>query len=205
MNRFLLIIAALLAAFLGWRWFNPVAAPDLEPVSSKGAGNGNIGELLDNMDRATRFPPLAAYHAISARPLFFNKRRPPPPYVPDKTGGKKPGPPRKTGKPRVQLSAIVRVGDQVYALVQGGRSKDSRRVRVNEDIDGWKVVRIDEDRLVLSNGSETETLLLRNYKPVKPVKQAAKKAAGGAARPGSKNRKHRAREAQPPPAGTRRR
>jgi len=99
-NRFLLIIAALLAVFLGWRWFNPVAAPDLEPVSSKGAGNGNIGELLDNMDRATRFPPLAAYHAISARPLFFNKRRPPPPYVPDKTGGKKPGPPRKTGKTR---------------------------------------------------------------------------------------------------------
>ena len=205
MNRFLLVIAALLAAFLGWRWFNPIAAPDLEPVSSKGAGDGDIGELLDRMDRTAKFPPLAAYHVISARPLFFSKRRPPPPYVPEKDGGRKPGPSRKTGKPRVQLSAIVRVGDQVYALVKGGKNKGNRRVRVNEDIDGWKVVRIDEDRLVLSNGSETETLLLRNYKPVKPVKQAPKKAAGGAARPGSRNRKKRTQGTQPPPAGTPRR
>ena len=205
MNRLLLIIAALLAAFLSWRWFNPVAAPDLEPVSAKGTENGNIGELLDNMDRTASFPSLAAYHAISARPLFFSKRRPPPPYVPEKGGGQKPGPSRKTGKPRVQLSAIVRVGDQVYALVQGGKNKGSKRVRVNEDIDGWKVVSIDKDRLVLNNGSETETLLLRNYKPVKPVKQAPKKAAGGAARPKSKNRKDRGRGAQLPPAGTPRR
>ncbi len=205
MNRLLLVIAALLAAFLGWRWFNPVAAPDLAPVSSKGGGDSDIGELLDSMDLTARFPPLAAYHAISARPLFFSKRRPPPPYVPEKRGGKKPGPARKTGKPRVQLSAIVRVGDQAYALVQGGKNKGSRRVRVNEEIDGWKVVRIDEDRLVLSNGSETEALLLRNYKPVKPVKQAPKKAAGAPARAKPKNRKDRARGGQPPPAGTPRR
>ncbi len=202
MNRFLLIIAALLAAFLGWRWFNPVTAPELEPASSKGAGNGDIGELLDNMNLAASFPPLAAYQAISARPLFFSQRRPPPPYVPEKGGGRKPGPSRKTGKPRIQLSAIVRIGDQVYALVRGGRNKGSRRVRVNDDIDGWKVVSIDADRLVLNSGSETETLLLRNYKPVKPVKQAPKKAA----RPGAKNRKDKGRRrAKPPPAETRRR
>jgi len=203
-NRLLLVIAALAAAFLGWRWFNPVAAPELEPAAPGKVGDDNIGALLDSMDRAAGFPPLAAYQAISARPLFFSKRRPPPPYVPEKGGGKKPGPTHRVGKLRIQLSAIVRVGNQTFALVRGGRDKGMQRVQVNQEIDGWKVVRIDEDRMVLRNGTETETLLLRNYKPVKPVKQAPKKPAAGTAKPRPKGRSA-GRQAQPPPAGTPRR
>ncbi|BAO43427.1 hypothetical protein [Thiolapillus brandeum] len=201
MNRFLFMMAMLLAVFIGWRWFNPVAAPKPEPLPAPGVSGGDVGALLKNMDRVTGFPPLAAYHAISARPLFFSKRRPPPPYVAEKGGGRKPGPSRKTGKPRVQLSGVISVGNQTYALLKGGKNKGTRRVRVGEDIDGWTVISIEKDKLVLRNGTETESLLLWNYKPVKPVKQAPKKAVKRTARPPVKNTNGQTARQRPVPTG----
>jgi hypothetical protein len=200
-NRVLLFMAVLLLAFIGWRWFNPLAEPRLEALPPPGADGGDIEKLLKSMDRVAGFPTLAAYSAISNRPLFFSKRRPPPPYIADKTGGKKPGPTRRTGKPRVQLSAIISIGNQTYALVQGGKKKGARRVRLGDEIDGWTVAAIDKDKLVLRNGSETETLLLWNYRPVKPVKQTPKKPA----KPRSGTDKNRKPEAAPPSGSTPRR
>jgi len=198
MNRFLFMVAVVLAAFLGWRWFNPVAEPELEPLPPPGVDGADIGKLLKSMDRVSGFPPLAAYHAISARPLFFSKRRPPPPYVPETGGGRKPLPPHKAGKPRAQLSGVISIGNQRYALLKGGKNKGTRRVRVGEEIDGWMVVSIEKDKLVLRNGTETESLLLWNYKPVKPVKKAPKKPSKRTARPPA--RKGNGRVARPRPA-----
>ncbi len=198
MNRFLLTVAVVLAAFLGWRWLNPVAEPELELLPPSGADGADMGKLLKSMDRVSGFPPLAAYHAISARPLFFSKRRPPPPYVPEKGGGRKPGPSHKAGKPRVQLSGVISIGNQTYALLKGGKNKGSKRVRVGEEIDGWTVVSIEKDKLILRNGTETESLLLWNYKPVKPVKKAPKKPSKRTVRPPARNANGRV--ARPRPA-----
>jgi len=203
-KRFLLIVAVLLAVFIGWRWLNPVAKPRLEALPPPQADGADLEKLMKSLDRVSGFPALAAYSAISNRPLFFSKRRPPLPYVPAKGSGKKPGPVRKTGKPRVQLSAIISIGGQTYALVQGGKKKGTRRVRLGEDIDGWTVASIDKDKLVLRNGTETETLLLWNYKPVKPVKQTPRKA-GGAAKPRLPSNKNRRPPAAPPSGATPRR
>ncbi|WP_456376816.1 hypothetical protein [Thiolapillus sp.] len=173
-----LVIIVLLLGILAWRWYFPPQAPVIAVNTVQGQGGDEIKTLLDSMDRVSGFPAKEAYQLVSDRPLFFSKRRPPPPYVPTPPGKKPPiKPPRKIGKPRMQLSAIIVVGEQKYALVKGGRQKGSRRVRVGEEVDGWKVTRIETDRLVLSNGGETEELLLRNYRPVVPVKSMPKPPA----------------------------
>ncbi len=178
MKKLWLTLAMLLLGFLAWRWHFPPQAPQFAAHSAREQGEEQIKTLLDSMDRVSGFPPQEVYQVIAERPLFFNKRRPPPPYVPTPPGAKPTiKPPRKVGKPRVQLSAIVIVGEQKYALVRGGRQKGSRRVRVGEEVDGWKVASIGADRLVLSNGGETEELLLRNYRPVMPVKSVPKPPA----------------------------
>ncbi len=175
MKKLWLTIAVLLLGFLAWRWYFPPQPPKVAVNAVQEQKGDQINALLDSMDRVSGFPPQAAYQPIADRPLFFNKRRPPPPYVPAPPGKKSPiKPKRKVGKPRMQLSAIIVIGKQKYALVKGGRQKGSRRIHVGEEVDGWKVTRIDADRLVLSNGSETEELLLRNYRPVVPVKPVPK-------------------------------
>jgi len=170
-----LTIVMLLLGFLAWRWYFPPQAPKIAVNAVQEQKEDEIKTLLDSMDRVSGFPPQEVYQSIAERPLFFNKRRPPPPYVPAPPGKKPPArPPRKLGKPRMQLSAIIAIGEQKYALVKGGRQKGSRRVRVGDEVDGWKVTRIDADRLVLSSGNETEELLLRNYRPVVPVKSVSR-------------------------------
>jgi len=185
-----LVLIALLLGFLAWRWYFPPQAPRVATDAAVEQNGEQIKALLDSMDRVSDFPPQSAYQTIAERPLFFNKRRPPPPYVPTPPGAKPTiKPPRKVGKPRMQLSAIIVVGKEKYALVKGGRQKGSRRVRVGDEVDGWKVTGIEADRLVLRNGGETEELLLRNYRPVVPVKSlpkppvAKKKNAAGKAAP----------------------
>ncbi|WP_457669231.1 hypothetical protein [Thiolapillus sp.] len=177
MRKLWLLISILLLGFLGWRWFYPPQAPQVTVNATPGKQTDEIKVLLDSMDRVAGFPAQEAYQPIGERPLFFNKRRPPPPYVPAPPGRKPPSrPPRKIGKPRIQLSAVIIVGKEKYALIKGGRQRNSRRVRVGEEVDGWKVTSIDQSKLVLSNGSETEEVLLRNYKPVLPVKTSPKRS-----------------------------
>ncbi|HID44716.1 MAG TPA: hypothetical protein EYP34_03030 [Chromatiaceae bacterium] len=171
----------LLLGFLAWRWYFPPQAPQISTHAVPGKNGDEIKMLLDSMDRVSGFPAQEAYQTIGERPLFFSKRRPPPPYVPAPPGKKPPPrPPRKIGKPRIQLSAVIIVGTEKYALIKGGKERRSRRVRVGEEVDGWKVTSIDAGKLVLSNGSETENVLLRNYKPVLPVKSPSRKPAKSA-------------------------
>ncbi|WP_456407143.1 hypothetical protein [Thiolapillus sp.] len=197
MKKLWLLVVVLLLAFLAWRWYFPPQAPAIAVNTAQGQEGDEIKALLDSMDRVSDFPPRESYQAIADRPLFFSKRRPPPPYVPAPPGKKPPPkPPRKMGKPRFQLSAVIIVGDKKYALIKGGRQKGSRRVRVGDEVDGWKVTRLDADKLVLSNGGETEELLLRNYKPVLPVKNVPRK-------PTTKNKN--APKKAPPKAAARKR
>jgi hypothetical protein len=173
-----LIISALLLVFLGWRWYFPPEPPPIDVRAAAGNKDNSTRVLLDSMDRVSSFPPVAVYQPIADRPLFFNQRRPPPPYVPSAMNPVSPRQPiRKVGKPRMQLSAIIIIGKQKYALLKGGLKKGSRRVRVGQEIDGWKVTKIESDKLALSNAGETVELLLRNYKPVIPVKHSGKKPA----------------------------
>ncbi len=171
-----LIVSVLLLAFLGWRWYFPPQPPKIDATSVSGKKDESTRILLDSMDRVSSFPPKEVYQPIADRPLFFSQRRPPPPYVPSAINPTAPRKPiRKVGRPRMQLSAIIIIGKQKYALVKGGLKKGSRRVRVGQEVDGWKVTNIEADKLILANAGETVELFLRNYKPVAPVKGSGKK------------------------------
>jgi redox-sensitive bicupin YhaK (pirin superfamily) len=86
-------------------------------------------------------------------------------------------------------------------LLKGGKNKGTQRVRVGEEIDGWTVTSIEKDKLVLRNGTETESLQLWNYKPVKPVQQAPKKAVKRPARPPRKKPNGQTARQRPGQAG----
>lgn len=175
MKRTWLALILLLGGFLAWRWLVPVQAPPIPPHPPMQADAGGMDELLQSMGEVSEAAPFAVYQSVAARPLFFHERRPPKTYVPDAPKSK-PKPRRKVGVPRVQLSAVVTIGEQTFALIRGGRMKGTRRVRQGDDVDGWKVSKLTSNKMVLSNGAETHDVLLRQYVPVLPRRTPPRKA-----------------------------
>ena len=176
MNRLLLAIALVLAAYLVWRWQVPLVAPKIphqKAISDYSQTNAAIEKLFEETAEPESFE---RFSSIVERPLFFKERRPPKPYQPEPPAKKTTKKPRKTRAPRIQLSAVVTIGKQTFALIKGGRERNTRRVQVGNEIEGWKVSEISRDRLVLKIDGEQYEVPLRQYAPIVPPKRMPKKA-----------------------------
>ena len=184
MKRFYLVAFLLLGGILAWRLFSPVGSPVMDPGKVERTGKAQsdaVEETLAMLDVATGFMPMQRYPEITARPLFFKERKPPEEYVPA-TGQKKPlaTPGGKGSPPRLSLSAIVGIGKETFALVGVPGSKETRRLKTGDEIEGWKVKAILADRLVLGSAGMEHEIPLREYKPVLPPKAAPASKPGRA-------------------------
>ena len=94
-------------------------------------------------------PAAQAYSEISERPLFSPNRRPVPRHTaPEAIGA---------------VSSFVFAGSVIskterVALVQHGHPGKLVRLREGDQLEGWTVVSIDADRVVIEHGSEREEL-----------------------------------------------
>jgi hypothetical protein len=102
--------------------------------------------------------PLDRLSATRERPLFSPTRRPPPPPPPVVSAPEPPPPPPPP--PNVALFGIVMDGDEAHAVVRTGPADKIMRVRVGDEIGGWKVAEIEGRRLVLSLDDRTATFMM---------------------------------------------
>jgi hypothetical protein len=159
-------------------WFIPAQEPPVPSYSKPGATRDNT-VTLTQADRTVDFLPIEQFQSVKNRPLFFEGRRPPPEYVPDAPAAKPTRPVGKVRPPNATLSGVIKVGDSTYVILNGvGKKKGLSRAKVGEDVNGWKVESIHDDRVVVQSGKEKHEILLRSYKPVPlPRPKPAKKAA----------------------------
>ncbi|MGQ9369548.1 hypothetical protein [Azospirillum sp. ST 5-10] len=92
-------------------------------------------------------PPLAAFAAVVERPLFVPERRPAPPAA------------AATAAVGLRLVGIVGVGGRTAAVL---RSDDGRTVTAapGEGGEGWRVLEVGVDRVVLDHGGARRELEL---------------------------------------------
>ena len=125
--------------------------------------------------------PLDRLSATRERPLFSPSRRAPAP--PPIVSLPPPPPPPPPEPPNVTLVGIVMDAGEARAIVQSGPN-EVRRVRIGDDIGGWKVAQIEGRRLVLKLDSRVATFSMfsgqRNPAPG-AARRAAPRAAPGAA------------------------
>jgi hypothetical protein len=127
--------------------------------------------------------PLAVHSldrlsATRERPLFSPSRRAPAPPAPPPP--RPPPPPPEP--PNVTLVGIVMNAEEARAIVQSGPKNEVRRVRVGDDIGGWKVAQIENRRLVLKLDSRQATFSMFSGNR-KPAPRAAAQPAARAAAP----------------------
>jgi hypothetical protein len=82
----------------------------------------------------------------------------------------------------VTLVGIVMDAEEARAIVQSGSKNEVRRVRIGDDIGGWKVAQIENRRLVLKLDSRQATFSMFSGQR-KPAPRAAAQPAARAAAP----------------------
>jgi hypothetical protein len=101
--------------------------------------------------------PIEQLSATRERPLFSPTRRPPtPPPVVQTAAPPRPPPP----PPDVALFGVVMDGGEAHAIVRAGPAAKVVRVRIGDDVGGWKVSQIDERQLVLSLNGRSATFTM---------------------------------------------
>jgi hypothetical protein len=131
-----IVAAAMIAAI-------PAMAADSGPQAATAAASPLAAQPLDELS-ATR-----------DRPLFSPTRRPPapPPIVAA-------APPPPPPPPDVALLGVVMDGEEAHALIRTGPAAKIMRVRIGDDISGWKVGQIEAQRLVLLLDGRTATFTI---------------------------------------------
>jgi len=132
------------------------ASPQPPPYPPPQAGEGREGGAALPSPLAAQ--PLDRLSATRERPLFSPTRRPPPPPPPDVAAPAPPPPPPPP--PDVALFGIVMDGDEAHAVVRASPADKIMRVRVGDDIGGWKVTEISGRRLVLSLDDRIATFMM---------------------------------------------
>jgi len=124
------------------------------PEPSAAVANPVAAQSLDHLS-ATR-----------ERPLFSPSRRPPPPPLAPVV--QRAAPVLPLAAPSVDLFGIVSDEEGARAIVRTGPGNKILRIRVGDEIGGWKVSQIEGRKLVLSLGERSTTFTLFSGHNAKP-------------------------------------
>jgi hypothetical protein len=102
--------------------------------------------------------PLDEFTATRERPLFTRGRRPPAAARAAPVAAAPPAPPPPP--PKLALFGILVEDGEASAIVRGAPSEKVIHVRAGDDIDGWKVSKIAERQIVLSQDNRSITFTM---------------------------------------------
>jgi general secretion pathway protein N len=141
-------------AVILWTAAWPLLAAEQAPVAKIGPAAAPVSPLAAQ--------PLDRFSVTRDRPLFSPTRRPP--AAPVVAAAPPPPPPPP---PEVMLLGVVMDGDDAHALVRTGPAAKILRLRIGDEIGGWKVGQIESRKLVLLLSGRTATFTMFSGKDVK--------------------------------------
>ena len=121
----------------------------LKPATDRSLCLGLLGAFLKDH-----------YVSIIERPLFRPDRKPEP------LSDEQPGPEIPEGSTELSafdLNAVLITPDIVSAWVRDPAQPKLRRLRIGDDLLGWSVTDIQEDRVLLERQGQQDALILRDY------------------------------------------
>jgi len=111
--------------------------------------------------RATRsLQPLSAFQGVTDRPLFTPDRKPYEPPVESPPVRRAPPPVPVAPTLRFTLSAVITTPSAQIALLKNEGSSQVQKLAVGESYDGWTLVEVRPDSVVLRNGEIVRTIEL---------------------------------------------
>jgi general secretion pathway protein N len=165
----LVLLAGLTLQWLGW----PPPMPVVESANAPGGNPSVVSSTQpDLLARLETFDTRDNYASIVERPLFRPDRKPEP--LSDEPAGTL-GPEASVELSAFDLSAVLITSETVSAWVRDPTQLKLRRLRIGDDLQGWSVTDIQEDRVLLERQGRQDALVLRDYS--KPAPATAPPAA----------------------------
>ncbi|MGQ9659785.1 MAG: hypothetical protein ACUVT0_06775 [Thermochromatium sp.] len=163
-----ILVALALAGILAFQW---VGWPPEAPSSGTSDASGGVGPVVPppQLDLLAQIESQEAkdhYVSIIERPLFRPDRRPEPP--PDA----QPGPDvvqESTELSVFDLNAVLITPDIVSAWVRDPAQPKLRRLRIGDELQGWLVTGIQDDRVLFERQGRQDALILRDYSKAAPA------------------------------------
>jgi hypothetical protein len=167
MNRptlFILIaLNALFVTVLAGEWFAETETSITQKVEPKNSDEVEI-EDLSTLDALTEVSE-EDYSDLVERPMFIKGRKAVREPEPENT----PAVVTKTDVFVWNLTGIFSTPKGMTAFLNRTNAKvekdNYRKIKVGEELDGWKMTDIQSDKVILTQAGETKTLLLRKAKP----------------------------------------
>ena len=154
-------VALLSLLILLWKDWPPHSSSAEQSEESMAEGAASRETTPDLLARLKPPADRNDYASIIERPIFRPERKPEPPpeEVPEVTEASKAGIELKT----VDLSAVMITPTIVSAWVKDPGQPKLLRLRIGDDLEGWLVRDILEDRVLLERQGEEYALILRDY------------------------------------------
>jgi len=128
-------------------------------------------------DPAFALPPLNAYRAIEARPLFWTSRRP----IAAAQGA-------AAAPSGLALLGVVEGKGETVALIRHGQPPRVERVHEGATVEGWTVTKVALGSVVLVSGGTEAELKPKAAPPTAPAPAANAKPAAAPAPPSARTR-----------------
>ncbi len=163
MIRALLALAAIVGAVLVLEWMDwPPAPPTagLELAGETGVGTG-IPAQPDPLAQLSPPEPRDTYASVTERPLFRPERKPPDPDTEE--AEPEPEPEVASNLDGMDVSAVIITPAVVAAWVRDPKAAKLTHLRPGDELEGWSVMEIQSDRVVLERQGERDELLLRDF------------------------------------------
>ncbi|QIK36676.1 hypothetical protein GWK36_00180 [Caldichromatium japonicum] len=161
-----LVLGLTVLLALEWTLWSPqlksnMAAPSTPPAPTP--ANPDTNELLAQLDSGEE---RDNYALITERPLFRPDRQPDPP-----SDAQAITPPSAEGAPldALDLKAVLIMPETALAWVHDPAQPRVRRLRVGDEVQGWVVRAILEDRILVERQGQQDALLLRDYTKAPPT------------------------------------
>lgn len=152
--RSLLSATLLASAGVGLGWLDwqlaslPVDIPNAAALLT--TENGTPAAAASPLHE-TAAPDFESFLVIAERPLFSPGRR---------VGANEPAPSEVSDvtqdRPQWQLSGVMLRGDAARALLTSGTDQPASWVRQDDEVSGWRVVRIDSGGVLLRRGEDEQ-------------------------------------------------
>lgn len=158
-------LAFALLGLLAWQWQDwPPVRPE---VGADPALEGHVPDAPPDL-LATLKPPADrdSYASIVERPLFRPDRKPEPP--PDEEPAVAPAPGPELALDTLDLNAVMITPTGVSAWVKNPAQPKLQRLRLGDELAGWSVREIRDDRILLERQGEEYALVLRDYSKAPP-------------------------------------
>ena len=161
--KLLAIICAGLILIIVCEWFYALYAQN-QLLDNLITDNKQAKEIAQLPTVKLKDRPEASYKDLVSRPLFVQGRKPV-----DEPDSQAPVTNMTSDTFNWELNGIYTSQNKLYALFsrQGGKvAKDNfRKATKDNDIEGWKIIDIGKDKVIVSQGNQQKELPLRKAKP----------------------------------------